>query len=86
MTISVNSDQHNEILDIEQRIAKSILPLSDLDAPPTVGMIRQSVAQLRHHTRELEALLVQPESLKGCECAQHEAHDGKCSGVDCYCH
>ena len=86
MTISVNSETHNRILEIELNIGLATLPLTDLDAPPTEGMVRTSIAIMRASTRQLERLLVTPESLRGCECAIHESHAGKCSGADCYCH
>ena len=86
MTISVNSETHNRILDIAERITGSTSDLMNLDSPPTVGSLRVICDQLRRFTSDLERELGQPERLVGCECAIHESHAGKCSGADCYCH
>jgi hypothetical protein len=86
MTISVNSETHNRILETAERITGSTSDLMNLDAPPTMGMLRTICDQLRRFTSDLERELGQPESLRGCECAIHESHAGKCSGADCYCH
>ena len=88
MTISVNSKTHNRILDIDANIAVATHPLRDLNAPPTPGMVRETIARLRKFTHDLENVLVQPERLTGCKCALpgYEDHAGPCSGPDCYCH
>ena len=86
MTISVNSETHNRILEIETGIDNATRPLRELNAPPPLGMLRVICDQLRRFTSDLERELGQPESLRGCECAIHESHAGKCSGANCYCH
>ena len=86
MTIRVNSETHNRILETAERITGSTSDLMNLDAPPTMRMLRIICDQLRRFTSDLERELGQPESLRGCECAIHESHAGKCSGADCYCH
>ena len=86
MTIRVNSETHNRILETAERITGSTSDLMNLDAPPTMRMLRIICDQLRRFTSDLERELGQPESLRGCECAIHESHSGKCSGADCYCH
>ena len=86
MTIRVNSETHNRILETAERITGSTSDLMNLDAPPTMRMLRIICDQLRRFTSDLERELGQPESLRGCECAIHESHAGKCSGANCYCH
>ena len=86
MTISVNSETHNRILEIEYGISATMGTLRNRNAPPTPDMVREIISVLRKQTRALESVLVQPQRLVGCECAQHEGHPGRCSGADCYCH
>ena len=88
MTISVNSEKHNNIIEIGERIRWSTSDLMNLDTPPTMGMIRVICEQLKRFTSDLESELEQPKSLIGCECArwENENHEGRCSGADCNCH
>jgi hypothetical protein len=90
MTVSVNSETHNRILEIETSIGLAVLQLGNLDAPPTRNMLRAATRNLKHYAKALDAILIetQPESLRGCKCALpgYEDHAGKCSGANCYCH
>jgi len=56
------------------------------DTGYTPSQTREKIRELREYATELARTLEQPESLRGCECAIHESHAGKCSGADCYCH
>ena len=83
-----NSETHNRIIEIGDRIANNAKDLQHLSAPPTANTMRVIIGQLRRFTLQLERTLEQPERLRGCKCALpgYEDHAGTCSGADCYCH